>query len=215
MSPKIPLELSDTHIKVLDELELLTDAYISTFTQIGETIKGFSAELNIIIQKFLSKKLLWRKYTSQCYDLAYKPFYYDWQKGFLIDSLSFEFAVEGRIALVKEVKEEGKKKEENYFNISWGFFYGKDEEPDKYFYFRIDREAKRYGGPIMSLDEYERLLNKKNEMNFDNTQEHPENGDINESVELWLDYNKREKLFDLFTFYTNEIVATFISKIKD
>lgn len=213
MSPKISMELSDTHIKVLDELELLTDAYISTFTQIGKTINGFSAELSKVVGKFLSERPSWRKYPSHCYDLAYKPFYYDWKGESLIDVLSIQFAVEGRIAIVKELKESGKKKEVDYFQIYWGFYYDKDNDPDpdKYFYFDIYRNAKIHGGSIMNLDEYNYLLNKENEVRIDYTQEHPENGDVNESIELWLDYPKKENLSNLFTFFKDELLTNFIS----
>lgn len=215
MPPKPSLELSDTHLKVLDELELLTDAYISTFTQIGKTINVFSEEINSIIKKFLSEKPLWRKYTSQCYDLSYKPFCYDYGKEFLTDFLSFQFAVEGQLSLTKEIQEGGKKKTANYFNLRWGFYYDKEQEPDKYFYFTINRYAKRYGGPIMNLNEYVNLLNKQNKINFDHTQAHPEEGDMNEYLELSLDYYKKDNLSNLFAFFKDELLATFLSKIKD
>lgn len=213
MPNKNPLELADIDIKVLDELELITDAYVSTFSKIGEAIKSFSLEINKDMQRFLSQKTSWRKYTSQCYDLAYKPFYYDSGKEFLIDELQFEFAVEGQLGLIKEINEGEKKKYVNKFNLRWGFYYGKELEPDKYFYFTIDRNTKRYNGTIMSLGEYKNLL--QNETNFHYRQEHPEKGDLNEWLEITLDFNKKENLPSFFKFLKDELLSTFISKIKD
>ena len=40
--PKPSLELSEIQLKVLDELEILSDAYISTFNELGKYIKNYS-----------------------------------------------------------------------------------------------------------------------------------------------------------------------------
>lgn len=73
MKNKNSLELSDVQMKVIDELELLTDAFVSTFNEIGKKIKVFSEEISIIIDKFIKEKSDWREYGSQCFDLSYNP----------------------------------------------------------------------------------------------------------------------------------------------
>ncbi len=218
MPNKSILEYSDIQVKVLNELELLSDAYISTFNEIGKVVKQFSKEMSTLISKFVSEKNFWRKLDSESYDLAYKPFFYDVDKMFLIDSLDFTFAVEGRVVLRKEIKSEDKKKYVNYFNFCWGFIYDKTQNPEKYFYIELTRD-RSWGESILSEKEYEEIANRiKKSVGFTDNSFYDLNSPDEDGAEyfgLKLDNKDVDKVSNFFEIGKEEFIEKFISKIKD
>jgi hypothetical protein len=215
MPKKILLDLTTIHKKVLDEIELLSDAYISTFSEIGKVISGFSEELDKTFQRFLTQKTSWRKYDSGCYDLSYKPFTdFHQSEKFSIDVLYASFTVDGQISLVQE-NTDGKRKTLNHFSANWGFYYGKEDRPDKYFYFQLYRNAKRYKGAILSLKDYQTLIEKFSFSNFIMDQEHPENRNSHEFIQFGIEWKDIDKLQNFFDFFNNDLLGLFLSKIKE
>lgn len=216
MPKKSSLELSEIQTTVLDELDLLSDVFISTFSKIGETVKEFSTEIDEIIENLLPKNFKVNQNAS--YDLAYKPFCYNTNREYLIDDLTFEFAVEGKVAIRKEITDVEKKKYTNYFNLRWGFYYEKEDNSSKYFY--IEMESKKFGNePIISKNEYEEIINEiKKTMGFvEDFYElnHPESGDL-EFFQLRLEkYKEISSLAKFFEVCKREFIGKFISKIKD
>ena len=212
------LELSKLQLEVIDELEVLTDAFISTFTEIGKSIKEFSTDINVLIGNFILKDSAWKKLSNESYDLAYKPFCYDEAKKFLIDSLDFAFAIEGRVVLRKEIVEEEKKKYLNYFNLCWGFYYDKEEDPNKYFYIQLNREI-IWGNAILPKNEYEEIANKiKSSIDCRRdsfyTIGHPDDEE-DEFFHLCLDYKDADKLFNFLEISKEKFIENLLSKLKD
>ena len=52
MPNKSSLELPIVQKKVIEELDVLTDAFVSTFNEIGKMIKAFSEEVSALIEEF-------------------------------------------------------------------------------------------------------------------------------------------------------------------
>ncbi len=220
MLNKSSLELSDIQIKVIEELDVLTDAFVSTFNRIGKTMKSFSEEISIIVDKFIKEKTNWRPYDTQCFDLSFIPFRseYSVDKKFSINLLHQYFAVAGQKVLVKEIKIDNKKKQVDVLTISWGFKYDIEDVPIKFFYVEIEKD-KSSEGAIFSKSEYEKLSNEiKTSVSMDENDyydlEHPDDGD-SESFYVWLDFRYRNKLSDFFQICKDELIEKFISKIKD
>ena len=216
MPNKPILNLSNIHSKVLDEIELLSDAYVSTFSEIGKYVKLYSIEINKTIEVFLNVRPLWKKYDSECYVLSYKPLtIFQGTEKFKIDVLFNSFTVDGQISVVKQSKDE-KRNQLNYFSMNWGFYFDKDDSPQKYFYFLISRNAKKYGGAFLSLQEYAKILSEKDKINFEiHLQEHPGLGHTNETIELILNSQHINFVSDFFQFCKANLLEKFLSKIKD
>ncbi len=216
MPNKPSLELSTVQRKVIEELEILSDAYVSTVSEIGKYIKLYSSEISSSLETFLNDKPLWKRYDPECYDLSYKPFtvFHQTEK-FKIDILINSFTVDGQVSVVKKSEEE-KRKQLNYFSMNWGFYFDKEDSPQKYFYFNFFRQAKKYGGAFLSLQEYEKILSEKDKIGFEiHDQEHPSLGDNDEFVELILDYQNINFVLDFFKFCKENILEKILSKIKD
>ncbi len=218
MPNKPSLELSDMQLKVIEELDVLTDAFVSTFNEIGKVVKAFSEEISIIIEKFIKEKIDWRLYNYQCFDLSFIPFdTYAFEKK-SIDSLSQNFYVSGQKVLIQEAIIEDRKKQTDVITISHGFTYSCDDEPTKYFYFEMKKD-KSSDGAIFSIDEYEKLANEIKvsvgiiEDDFYDL-EHPDDGD-SEWFYVWLDFKYLDKLSDFFQVCKDELIEKFIARIKD
>lgn len=220
MLNKNSFELSDLQKKVIDELDVLTDAFVSTFNEIGKMIKAFSEEISIITDNFIKEKGDWRQYNTQCFDLSVMPFRedYSYEKKFSIDVLKQYFVVGGQIVLIKEVKLSEKKKQLDGININWGFRYDLEDDPKKFFYVEISKD-KNLDGAIFSKNEYGKLANEIKTSTGIKEDDfyilaHPDDGD-SEYFSVWLDFEYLDKLSDFFQICKEEFIEKFISKIKD
>ncbi len=219
MLNKSSLELSKVQNKVLEELELLTDAFVSTFNEIGDIMKPFSDELNALLENFLKQKNNWRFYTSKCFDLSYRPFTdYTEERKFSIGILKNNFYAFGQKVLIKEVEIEGKKKEVDALSLDWGFSFNKEDRLN-HFSVSISRSG-TLSEITFSKKEYEEILNQiKITMAFNDDSfydlQHPEEDDDAEFIQLWLDYREINKLHKLFQIYQKEFFEPFLLKIND
>jgi hypothetical protein len=219
MPNKPSLELSDIQIKVIEELDVLTDAFVSTFNELGKIIKIFSEEISIILEKFIKEKTDWRLKDTQCFDLSFRPLNeYTYEKKFSIEILKQYFCVAGQKTLVKEVKIDGKKKQVDELTLCWGVLYDIEDDPIKYFYVQIIKD-KSTDGAIFSKNEYDKLANEIKttllieEDNFYDV-EHPDDGD-SEYFLIRLDFKYLNKVSKFFEINKVELIEKFISKIKD
>ena len=217
---KKTIELSELQLKVIKELDVLTDAFVSTFNEIGKIIKEYSEEISIPIEKFIKERSEWRLYDSQSFDLSFMPFRndYSYEKKFSINTLKQYFVVGGQKTLVKEMKIEGKKKQLDYLLLDWGFNYDIEEDPFKFFYVQITKN-KSPDGAVFSVEEYEKLANEiKSSIGIHEDyfydSDHPDNGD-SESFTVWLDFKYFNELSKFFKICKEELIEKFISKIKD
>ena len=221
MPNKYSLELSDVQLKVIKELDVLTDAFVSTFNEFGKIIKAYSEGISVIIEKFLKEKNYWRPYDTQCFDLSYMPFReeYAFEKKFSIGNLQQYLCVAGQRTLVKEVIRDRKKEQVDEQILSWGFIYDFQEEPNKIFYVEVQK-GKSSGGANLSKKEYIKLANdikKSVDIKEDNfyTLDHPDDG-YPEFFSVWLDFEKYpNKLPEFFQICKDELIEKFLSKIKD
>lgn len=143
MKNKNSLELSDVQMKVIEELDVLTDAFVSTFNEIGKMIKAFSEEISTIADNFIKEKSGWRRYDTECFDLSFIPFReYSIEKKFSINLLKQFLEFGGRETLIKEVKIDNKKKRIDVLVLMWGFTYDMEDEPTKYFYVELWKKKK-------------------------------------------------------------------------
>jgi len=184
-------------------------------------IRKYSTDINVLIEDFILKDNSWKKLSKESYDLAYKPFCYYGDKEFLIDSLDFTFAVEGRVTLRKEILEEGKKKHVNKFNLCWGFYYDKfdkEEDSNKYFYIEMSGD-RTWDNAILSKAEYEDIAVKiKSSIDcIKDTYydiEDPDDNDL-EYFLVWLDFEYYKELNKFFKICKEELIEKFVSKLKD
>lgn len=219
MQNKSSVELSDVQLKVIEELDVLTDAFVSTFNEIGKMIKAFSEEISILTDNFIKEKSDWRPYDTQCFDLSYKPFReYIIERKFAIESLKQYFNVGGQSTLVKEVNVGNKKKQVDVIVFSWGFTYDIEEEPSKLFYIELYKE-KKSADAIFSKNDYDKLGNEIKKLcgikegDFYDL-EHPDDGD-SERFFVWLDFDYLDKVSDFFQICKDDLVEKFLSKIND
>ena len=70
MRNKSSLELSDIQNKVIEELDVLTDAFASTFNELGKIVKGYSEEISTLVERFIKSKSGWRLYSSESFGAA-------------------------------------------------------------------------------------------------------------------------------------------------
>jgi hypothetical protein len=118
MMNKNSVELTEVQIKILDELEILTDAFVSTFNEVGNIIKPFSDELSSRLENFIKQKNNWRFYPPKCFDLSYRPFTnYTEERKFSIEILKNNFFAFGQKVLIKEIEIDGKKKEVDFLSL--------------------------------------------------------------------------------------------------
>jgi len=216
---KKTIELTDLQLRVIEELDVLTDAYISTFSEIGKIIENYSEEVSLLIEKFIKEKRDWRLYTHRCFDLSYIPFRdYAMEKKFSLENLSQYFNVAGQIILINEIMQDGKKKEVDSFGFYWGFKYDANEVPTKFFYVEMGRD-KSGNVQVFSRNEYVELANKIKlaigilEEDFYELQ-HPDEGDL-EFFSIWLDFKYYKELLKFLKICKEEAIEKFISKIKD
>ena len=220
MHNKSSLELSDIQNKVIEELDVLTDAFASTFNELGKTVKAYSEEISTLVERFIKSKNGWRLYTSQCFDVSFIPFKseYSIEKKFSIDFLDQGFFVAGQSILVKEVISDEKKKQVDVLSLSWGFRYGKDDKPTKYFYVEVEKEGNAEGA-IFSKEEYETLEKKiKTSVGMEEDDffelEHPDDGD-SERFHVWMDFKYSKNVHNFFDICKTELIEKFIERIKD
>jgi hypothetical protein len=220
MPNKLSLELPDVQETVIRELDVLTDAFVSTFNQIGKIIKAFSEEVSALIEEFKEENN-WKLNDKKSFDISYMPFLgdYSYNKFFSIELLKQYFEVAGQKNLTKEVSIEGKKKKLNNLYFSWSFKYDiEDPDSTQFFYVSINDNIKN--SSVLSKNEYLSLLAKIKkscvieEEHFYEL-EHPDNGD-SESIFIWLDYKKySNKVSEFFQICKDELIEPFLSKIKD
>jgi hypothetical protein len=218
MLNKSSLELSEVQVKVLDELELLSDAFVSTFNEIGKVVNSLSKEISRTLEGFVKERSRWRLYSSQCFDLSFIPFdSYKIEKKFSIESLGQYFYVSGQKILVQEMIVEDKKKQTDVITISHGFSYNSDEEPTKYFYFELEKNSPN--GGVFTLNEFEEIATRiKAEIEIEQADfyliEHPDIEKI-EHFYIWIDIKYKDKISSFFQICKDELVEKFLSKIKD
>ena len=219
MPNKPSLELSDVQRKVIEELEVLTDAFVSTFNELGKTIKAYSEEIAITIEKFTKEKTEWTLYDTQCFDLSYIPFreYADAKK-ISLDNLMRCFHISGQKVLVKNLVIQGKKRKVDVLSLCWGFTYDVEDAPYRFFYVQIIKE-KSPNGAVFSVDEYEKLANEiKTSVGIQEDDfyvlEHPDKG-YSEYFYVWLDFKYYNELAKFFKICKDELIEKFLSKIKD
>ena len=197
MTNKSSLELSELQIKVLDELELLTDSFASTFNEIGKVVHSLSEKISRTIESFIKERSKWRLYNSQCFDLSFIPFdSYVNEKKFSIESLGQYFYVTGQKVLVQEMIVEDRKKQTDVITISHGFTYNSDEESTKYFYFELEKNSPN--GGVFTRNEFEEIANRiKAETGIEQTEfyliEHPDIEKI-EHFYIWIDIKYKDKI---------------------
>jgi len=220
MHNKPSLELSETQNKVIDELDILTDAFASTFNELGKIVKAYSEEISTLVERFIKSKNGWRLYSSQCFDLSFMPFKreYSFEKKFSIDFLEQGFFVAGQKILVKEVVTDKKRKQVDDLLLSWGFKYDKEDKPVKYFYVEVKKENNSEGA-IFSKEEYEILKNKIKTSagigeDYFSDLEHPDDGD-SEYFHVWMDFKYCENVYNFFDICKTELIETFVDRIKD
>lgn len=218
MPIKATLKLSAVQSKVIDELELLTDAFASTFNEIGKVVHSLSEEMSRTIEGFIKERSKWRLYNSQCFDLSFIPFdSYTIEKKFSIESLGQYFYVSGQKVIVQEMIVEDRKKQTDVITISHGFTYDYDDEPTKYFYFELEKNSPN--GEIFSENEFQEIADHiKTEIGIEGEDfyliEHPDTAKI-EHFYIWLDIKYADKLPVFFQICKDELIEKFLSKIKD
>lgn len=217
MSPKSSLELTEVQKKVIEELDVLTDAFVSTFKELGKVIKSYSEEISILTDSFTKRNISWRP-QAQCWELLYFPFR-DWSqiKRYKVESLGQIFCLTGRSTLEKKFQHKGKASL-NYLSIEWGFKYDKEDNPFKFFYVEIEID-KTTDGNVLIEKEYENLSKRLKETigieedEFSELDYSDEGG--SERFYVWLDFKYSEKLSDFFQVCKDELITVFLSRIGD
>jgi hypothetical protein len=214
MPKKHLLNLSDVHLKVINELEVLTDVLASTFLQIGGVIKAYSEEVSELTDTFSKSNSSWRP-QAQCWELLYFPFTGPSViKRYKVESLEQIFCVTGQSTLEKT----SDKTILNTLQIRWGFKYEKGDDPHNLFYVEIEID-KTPDGAVFTEKEYKNLTKRLKEtlgikeddfFNYDL----PDNGTI-ESFGVWLDFSYSERLADFFQICKDELIKEFLSRLGD
>ena len=218
MPPKQTLELSEVQKKVIEELDVLTDAFVSTFKELGKIIKTHSKDISELTDYFIKKNKSW-KLQRQCWDLLYYPFRDRSPKtrGFRLEDLQQKFCVNGRRTLEKKSGIDGRE-QHTKLTIEWGFKYDNGYDPFKFFYVWIEIPRNSHG-VVLTEDEYESIgksiketIGIKEEYFYDLDYDYDEG---NERFYVWLDYIKySEKVFQFFKICKDELIEKFISKVK-
>lgn len=214
MPKKHSLELSEVHIKVINELEILTDVLASTFMKIGDIVKAYSEEISLLTDSFTKKNSSWRE-QAQCWDLLYFPFRYPSEiKRYKVESLEQIFCVTGQSTLEKV----NGKTSLNSLRIQWGFKYEKEDDTAKLFYVEIKMEKTPHGA-VITENEYKNLAKRIKEtigIKEDAFYEYnlPDDGAA-EWFSVWLDFKYSESLQEFFQICKDELITKFLSRMGD
>ena len=108
-----------------------------------------------------------------------------------------------------------KKGDGSSFYLEFGFFYNRDSEdyPLPVYYFDITKEiTKKLNKPFNPLKFYKLIQNNLPNINIRIW--HPEQGDYDESVELFVEEHSADKIEDGYVTFKNEILIPFLKALK-
>ncbi len=207
---KIDLDLNDVDIELLEQLDLIVDIFISTYSKIGITVKKMSSIINDKIKTWLVNHKNWSRYEPKSYDILYRPFYSDAMgtKKAGIDYLEQYFNVDGNCLLIKK---EGSK-EVNHFFLTWGYEYNVDDNKEQNFYFYfVQWDALKKPVILFNLNSIEKLL-IASKLKFNVL--HPDKGDADAGIYILLNKNDYQKIGPAFNFYAFKLLPILLNSIE-